>query len=376
MECAMRKVCHISTVHPWDDVRIFHKECISLVEVGYDVVLIVQHTQDETVNGVRVIALPRAKNRFQRMVGLSFKAFRRAMEQNAEIYHFHDPELIPVGMVLKLFGKRVIYDIHEDLPRQIENKEWLHPFLRKWIADICQCFEWFAGILLDRIVAVTPTIAGRFPPKKTWLVQNYPRLGELVSDKSEPVSVRKPVIVYIGGITETRGARTMVEAISLVPEKYKAKLFLAGNMDSESLFAGLQKLPGWNCVEYLGWQSREQVAGLLGTAKVGMVSLHPTANHIHSQPIKLFEYMSAGLPVIASDFPLWRKIVDGCHCGLLVDPMDPSAISKAICTLLDNPEEASRMGENGKKACRDIYNWNHEAEQLLNCYSTIISRVS
>ena len=376
MECAMRKVCHISTVHPWDDIRIFHKECISLVEAGYEVILIIPHTQDETVDGVRVINLPRAKNRFQRMVGLSFKAFRRAVEQNAEIYHFHDPELIPVGMVLKLFGKRVIYDVHEDLPRQIENKEWLHPFLRKWIADICECFEWFAGFLLDGIVAVTPTIAGRFPPKKTWLVQNYPRLGELVSDKSEPVSARKPVIVYIGGITETRGARTMVEAISLVPEKYLVKLFLAGNVDSESLLAGLRKLPGWARVEFLGWQSRKQVADLLGTAKIGLVSLHPTANHINALPIKLFEYMSAGIPVIASDFPLWRKIVEESHCGVLVDPLDPGAIAKAICKLLDNPEEASRMGENGRAACREIYDWKHAAEQLLACYSTILHRQS
>jgi glycosyltransferase involved in cell wall biosynthesis len=375
MKSAKRKVCHISTVHPWDDVRIFHKECFSLVEAGYDVSLVVPHTRDETANGVRVIALPKAKNRFQRMAGLSFNAFRRALEQNAEIYHFHDPELIAVGMALKLFGKRVIYDVHEDLPRQIENKEWLHPFLRKGIAYICECVEWFAGILLDGIVAVTPTIAGRFPAGKTWLVQNYPRLGELVSGKPEPVSARKPVIVYIGGITETRGARTMVEAMSLVPEKYEARLFLAGNMDSESLFAGLQAMPGWIRVEFLGWQSREQVADLLGAAKIGMVPLHPTANHIHSQPIKLFEYMSAGIPVIASDFPLWREIVDGCNCGVLVDPMDPSSISKAICTLLDNPEEASRLGENGRMGCRDIYNWNHEAEQLLNCYATIIPHV-
>ena len=167
----------------------------------------------------------------------------------------------------------------------------------------------------------------------------------------------------------------MVEAMSLVPEKYRAGLFLAGIMDSESLFAGLRELPGWKCVEYLGWQSREQVAALLGTAKVGMVSLHPTANHIHSQPIKLFEYMAAGIPVIASDFPLWRTIVEGCHCGILVDPMDPGAISRAICTLLDHPEEASRMGENGRKACRDTYNWDREEGQLLNCYSTIIEHV-
>jgi len=376
MDCEMRKVCHISTVHPSNDVRIFHKECISLAEAGYDVVQIVPHNKDEILNGIRVIALPMAKNRFRRMVGLSFTAFRRALQQNAVVYHFHDPELIPVGMALKLFGKRVIYDVHEDLPRQIENKEWLHPFLRKFIADICEYFERFAGISLDGIVAVTPTIAGRFPAKKTWLVQNYPRLGELVSDESEPVFVRKPVIVYIGGITEIRGARTMVEAISLVPEKYQVKLSLAGNVDPESLLAGLQKLPGWKRVEYFGWQSRKQVAELLGTARVGLVSLHPTSNHIHSQPIKLFEYMSAGIPVIASDFPLWRRIVEGSHCGLLVDPLDPGAIAEAICKLLDNPDEASRMGENGKTACREIYNWNHEAEQLLDCYSTIINHES
>jgi hypothetical protein len=107
--------------------------------------------------------------------------------------------------------------------------------------------------------------------------------------------------------------------------------------------------------------------------RVGLVILHPNINYVQSQPVKLFEYMAAGLPVIASDFPLWREIIDGAKCGLLVDPFDVKGIAEAITWLLEHPHEAELMGKRGQEAVYQKFNWNTEADKLIACYNELIS---
>jgi glycosyltransferase involved in cell wall biosynthesis len=104
----------------------------------------------------------------------------------------------------------------------------------------------------------------------------------------------------------------------------------------------------------------------------GLVTLHPNGNYLNAQPVKLFEYMAAGIPVIASDFPLWRRIVEDAECGLLVDPLDPRAIAAAVDWLVDNPEAAQRMGESGRKAILKRYSWDVEKRRLFQFYDAIL----
>ncbi|MFN4190866.1 MAG: glycosyltransferase, partial [Pseudothermotoga sp.] len=178
------KIVHFTTVHPAFDIRIFHKEAKTLAQAGYNVTLIAQHEKEEIVNGVRIIPLPRSKNRLSRFLILTWCAFFTAIRQRAQIYHFHDPELIPVGIALRLAGKKVIYDVHEDLPRQILSKPWIPRSLRSFVAKMAQMLEKIAAKSLNGIVAVTPNIANHFPEKKTVIVQNFPLLSELTLAQS------------------------------------------------------------------------------------------------------------------------------------------------------------------------------------------------
>jgi glycosyltransferase involved in cell wall biosynthesis len=132
----------------------------------------------------------------------------------------------------------------------------------------------------------------------------------------------------------------------------------------------MAKRAGWQKTDHLGFQDRSGVARVLQTSRAGLVILHPVQNYVDSLPVKLFEYMSAGLPVIASDFPLWREIVEGSGAGLLIDPLDPSAIAGAMQWILENPGEAEAMGQRGRQAVIERYNWAQEAQKLLAAYAT------
>lgn len=369
----LRKVCILTTVHQPFDTRIFHKQAKTLVKAGYEVILIAQHERNEVVEGVRIVPLSKPQNRALRMLLLSWQAFCLASHEKASVYHFHDPELIPVGILLKLRGKRVIYDVHEDVPKQILSKEWIPRPLRKLVAGMAWTFEKVASWIFDAVIAAVPAIARRFPKYKTVVVQNFPILGELVTPEALPYRGRPAKIIYVGGITAIRGINEMVKAMSLLPEDLNARLVLVGEFTPPSLKEEVESMPGWERIDFLGWQDRTSVARLLGEARVGLVLFHPVPNHTKSQPNKLFEYMSAGIPVVASDFPLWREIVEGAGCGILVNPLDPKAIAEAIRYLLTNPEEAEKMGRRGQEAVYKKYNWDAEKEKLLLLYEKLLA---
>jgi glycosyltransferase involved in cell wall biosynthesis len=365
------KIVHLTSKHDPFDIRIFVKECRTLAANGYDVVLIAPHDKNETLEGVRLRGIPKAKTRRQRMLGTTWDVYRAAVTEDARLYHFHDPELIPIGLLLKLRGKKVIYDVHEDLPRQILSKHWVKPYIRRPLAWVMELVEGVSARIFDGIITVTTTIAKRFPKNKTALVQNFPILNELVSTNPIPYEERPPIIAYVGGITAIRGIKEMIEAMALLPESLNAKLVLAGTFEPPSLENEMRKLPGWERVEARGWQSRQEVATLLSNSRLGLIVYHPEPNHVNAQPNKLFEYMSAGLPVIASDFPLWEEIIEGAKSGLLVDPLNPQSIANKIYYLLENSQEAEHMGKRGFEAIFSRFNWAQEEKTLLTVYERV-----
>jgi hypothetical protein len=300
-----------------------------------------------------------------------WETYRKAIEINADIYHFHDPELIPLGILLRVLGYRVLYDVHEDVPRQVLAKYWLPIIVRKPVCWGMSLLEWLAEKLLSGIVTATPSISARFAGDKTITVQNFPILSGLVGATAMPYTQRLSHFAYVGDISRMRGAREMVEAIDQVPIK-EARLTIAGDFQPESFQAEVTCLPGWASVDYHGQVSRDQVAHLLEGARAGLVLFLPLPSHIDAQPTKMFEYMSAGIPVIASDFPLWRRIIEGVGCGLLVNPSKPKAIAEAMRWILDHPGEGEAMGRRGRQAVERTYNWDTEAKKLIAFYGKLL----
>lgn len=367
------KVCHLTSVHSMNDTRIFIKECQSLVHSGYDVTYIVPNTESKTVSGVRIIGVQSdAKGQLGRMRKTTQKVFEKALEVNADVYHFHDPELMPIGLKLKSRGKKVIYDVHEDVPEQVLSKQWIPKPLRKLVSILVKRYEGYVSAKLDAVVCATPTIASRFKNynKSTVTLHNYPLLNELASDNIDREHGNRSAL-YIGGIYVLRGIREMVRAIEKVNESTECRFVLAGEFAPKSLEEEVKAMPGFRYTDYLGFLDRANVKRILTEAGMGLVLLHPEPRFIVSLPIKMFEYMSAGVPVIASNFPLWKDIVEKNKCGLCVDPLNVEEIANAMKWIIENPEEAKQMGENGRRAVEEIYNWESESEKLINLYQTL-----
>lgn len=371
------RVVHLSTVHTSADVRIFLKECRSLAAAGYDVHYCVHSPHAEQADGVTLHALPepavpksvrhnaaRARRLWARIIG----TYRLAASLKADVYHFHDPELIVVGLLLKRKGARVIYDAHEDSPLEAKTMARHRRIEGLLFSSVWGVLERRAMKKLDGFIGATPTIAAKFPPERTALVQNFPLLGELHQPDAAPYATREPLAAFVGGIGETRSITEMVQAMALLPAELQAKLVLAGPFRTPELEAATRRLQGWARVEYAGFLARPEVASLLGRSRMGLVLYYPLRDHLDAQPNKLFEYMSAGIPVVASDFPLWREIVEGVGCGMPADPQDPESIARAIRWLLEHPDEAEAMGRRGYEAVLSRYNWQAEAPRLMELY--------
>lgn len=363
------KIAHLTSVHGPRDSRIFDKECRSLARAGHEVTLVAPGTQDDSVEGVRIKAVAKSRSRLARMTLGVLRVYKKALREDANVYHLHDPELIPAGILLRLRGNQVIYDVHEDLPRTVANKSYLPRLLHRPIRWACEHLENVTLRHFTALVAATPEIGARvcgINPRSV-VVNNFP-IAQATDIAPRRWAERDCCVAYIGSITEPRGIRELVAAMALLPASVPTRLALAGSFSPPHLQQKVAGLPGWERVDYLGTLDREGVVDLLGRVRVGLVVLHPRPNYVCSRPIKLFEYMMAGLPVIASDFPVWRDIVKRSKCGLLVDPMNPHAIKEAISDLLAHPELAEQMGHSGRAAVLRDYNWKSEEESLLALY--------
>jgi glycosyltransferase involved in cell wall biosynthesis len=370
------KVVHMTTVHAATDGRIFHKQCRSLARAGFHVTSIGPHSEDALVDQVNIKSIRRDHTRLGRMTRTVWRTYREALTQNADIYHFHDPELIPAGLLLRARGKAVVYDLHEDYPRDILTKGYLPLWSRRAVAWMMELLERAACGHFSALVAVTPTIADRFREinKRTVIVYNYPYSNELVlQDGSDSWKSRKHAVAYVGGITGERGIQKMVQAMGLLPASLPGTLELAGHtVPRDVQLEDLHGEPGWPRVNYHGSLDLPSTFRILHSVRAGLVVLHRLPNFVDSLPQKLFEYMGAGIPVIASDFPLWRGIIGKAGCGILLDPMDTRAIAQAIEFVLTHPEEAEEMGRRGQALLLKQYSWHTEAEKLVNLYSGLV----
>jgi glycosyltransferase involved in cell wall biosynthesis len=372
------RATHISLVHTPLDNRIFEKECRDLARAGYDVHLLAGGAPEGRVDGVSLHSIdpdpsrPRARRQWRRLL----RAARLAFKLRPSLYHLHDPHLIPLGLLLKLRGETVVYDVHEDYPAHARCKLFAHPARGRLKALMWMLLESLARRRFDGFVCASPTLAEKFSATSTVVMHNFPRRREfaraVVEPESRPYGERPNTLVCTGYIREYRCFWEIAQALELLPAELDCRLRMFGAFSPPGLFERARGLEAWGRMELIPWQRHSVVVRELFSAKVGMCLLHRLPNHGEpTRSNKLFEFMAAGLPVIASDMPGWRELVSGLGCGLVVDPRDPQAIANAIEQLLADPVEAEAMGMRGQAAVREKYNWEREAPRLLSLYGSL-----
>jgi glycosyltransferase involved in cell wall biosynthesis len=368
----VKPVIHVTTVHPRDDIRIFRKECVSLARAGHPVVQVVGDGLGAAeLDGVRIVDIGQAPaGRLARMRVQPRRAHAALLTLQPALLHFHDPELLPLGVAWAERGLPVIYDAHEDVPRQILTKQWIPSALRSTVSWAFERYEDARVRRLTAVVAATPHIAQRFAhvARRSVNVSNFPFLDELAP--APAAGARERAVCYVGNITRTRGAVPMVRAMARVPG---VRLLLAGRFEDAALEAELRAEAGWAQVDYVGQVGRAQVAALMARSRAGLVTLLPMPSYLDALPIKMFEYMSAELPVIASDFPLWREIIERHRCGTTVDPNDALSIARAVAAIVDDPQRVGELGRAGRAAVLAEYNWPQAERVLLQLYAELLS---
>lgn len=367
-----RRVVHLTSVHDAGDARIVHKQCATLDAGGYDVALISAGDQRALPGTVRHVTVPRPRHRFERFTKTMWNVYRAARAQHADVYHFHDPELVFVGALLRLHGARVIFDVHEDIALDIKTKPWIPAGLRPAVSAVATVVLRIVQSWFTAIVPATPSIAQSFSHRRTIVVRNYPRLEELgIQENPMPFLERPQRAIYLGSITAVRGLFQMVDAMAQPCMPPGARLVLAGSFEDEELRAKAARRTGWARVETTGQLPRHAIGEALANVQMGLLVLQPTASFELSLPTKLFEYMGAGLPVIGSRFLACCELLREHDCGILVDPRDPAEIAQAMADLFARPDAARAMGERGRQAVLGRYEWSSEARTLIGLYAEI-----
>jgi len=363
----MKSISHVSIRHTPFDTRIFHKECKTLARNGYQVSFIVPHTADEKVEDIQIISLTKFNSKFYKVFKNVPATLTKCFNINSDIYHFHDPELIPIGLVLKLKRKRVIYDAHEDHPKDVFEKLWPMPL--KIITFIYfSILEKLASIFFDRIVAATPHIASKYPQRKTTLIRNFSILGLI--DKSRKIGTNKDklIIIYQGGITKLRGIKQIIEALAKIDDNVILLLFGKWEVGFEE---ECRKLEGWKKIKYLGVVKQEELYGYGKSADIGIINYLSSPNNDDALPNKPFEYMACRLPIIMTNFPHWKEMFN--DCALFSNPEDPGDIAKNIQKLVNNPNLRKAMGKKGRALVEAEYNWEKESIKLIEMYKVMLS---
>lgn len=365
----MKKVMIFSSVHPYDDSRIFHKQAVSLVKYGYRVELhAIADFEEKIEQGVRIVGVKRAENFLQRL-RKGYELYNRAKKSGADIFHFHDPELLPWAVLLRFrTGCPVIYDVHEDLPKQIYTKVWINKKIRKPLSRIVHKIEKGLARKLTAVITATESIAAQFKgARNRTVIKNYPLPMPAIEREEDS----KNQILYVGGVSRLRGYEEMIRMMDYIPEELQAELHIIGPLQHIRVDADQAERLMHKRIYLHGRIPFLEVQRKLARGKVGLVCLHPIENYRESLPIKMFEYMSAGLPVVATDFPLWKEIVEGSQCGFTVNALDPQEMAKKVTEILTNPRLAESMGVKGRKAYEELYNWHVEEQKLFQLYQRI-----
>ncbi|MBQ3292623.1 MAG: glycosyltransferase [Mogibacterium sp.] len=370
----MTKICHMTSVHKSNDIRIFEKECSSLAKKPEYKVWLVAQGDSRNENNVEVIGIgEKPSSRIKRILLFSRQVYKESKKLDADVYHFHDPELLPFGLMLKKQGKKVIFDSHENYSYQIKTREYMKPALRKIISASYYRLETMAAKHFDAVIFPCK-MNGKHPfegrSKRPVFINNAPIFTENDTDRAAQQD-SEFTACYVGGLSEPRGITKSILAAS----KAGVKLVLAGRFDSDSYEQKLRAMPEFECVDYKGQCSHEEVYNILASCSVGLSVLQNVGQYkiIETLPTKVYEYMQMKMPVIMGISSYAKELNDEYKFAELVDPGNEDEIAEAINRLRKDPEKCQEMGNNGYELVKNHLNWAVEEEKLYKLYQEILT---
>ena len=368
---APRRVVHVTTVHSPFDPRIFYKQLASLRDAGFETHLIAPHEQTGPVEGISIHALPRPDTRRHRLA-LQLEVVRTARALDAALYQIHDPELLPLAVLLKTTtGARIVYDMHENYRSKGAVLGRVLRALERW------AFRWVDHVLIAE-ESYRSIVDGHAVPH-TYIANYFRPIGEAsppapIAPETTPIR-----LLYTGTLAESRGLRTMVElATQIRGASREETLDLVGVCHhhdqrtwAEERIQG-ERLGG--VLERVGWDTYVPPTAMpphYRRADVGLALCEPHPNYMHSLPTKFYEYLHYGLPLICSDFPLWRRFVETHECGAVVPPGDPEAVLTVLDDWQAHPDQYRQCVANARAAAPQ-YRWETMGHRLVDRYQSLL----
>jgi len=369
------RICHVISGYFRKDARVFQRQCLSLKRAGYDVSILTNDGEpDEILEGIPVRSCRlHWPQRWKVLLAAKRQFMPEVLQLNADVYQLHSPELLPLVPLLKRLGKAVVYDAHEDLPRHLLEKEWVPAAFRRPLAFVAERYLRRTLRRVDDVISPHSHVVSHLQRTvgKGTLVANFPIVHPLPTGSETEFASRPPAICYTGTVYAYSNQEATLDAIADFPEvRYR----VAGYIDAGHREA-LERRPGAKQAEYLGRIGRAELRALYRSCVAGLAIYdykHNLGWKLGSYGTnKVFEYMEAGLPLICTDYTLWRDIVDRYDCGVCVQPGSVEEIRAAIRYVLTDRARAFKMGQNGRRAVLEEFNWTSEERKYLGVFERL-----
>lgn len=361
-----KSICIVAPVHHYDDVRVFQKQAVSLAADSFNVKLYSRAKCDFVKDGVQIIATPRFKGRIKRFLYLPVLLVKLILDKS-DVYLLHNPDTLLLLFGLKLIGRNVVYDTHEDFSKRILMRKWLPGILRPTLAKLIEYSERAAYLVSDAFIVTQSTLVEKYG-SKSFLIENTPIVSDELNKKIENSYVTKInhiegkanfKLVYVGGISIDRGIIDIFDGLTIVNQYFRCELILVGPTPKE-LLKKMQGHCAWKYVSYKGVLPQHDAFSWMKNSDVGLIWLKNVGDYSETSPNKLFEYGAMGIPFIATNFKLWKSKLSEYECGVFIEPESQEDFVNSVKYLYHNKSKRIQMGINGKSFVHDKYNWTNE----------------
>lgn len=380
------RICILTTVHQPFDTRVFQKEAVTLAR-EHEVTLIAPHDEQihTKVGNVDIITVKKPSSKLLHPITL-IKTLIEGLKIKCDVFHCHEPGSLLICVILKFIKrKRVIYDAHEYYPSLIAENTLFPDIIRCFIEYFMNLGELVLAHFADSIIVVREDLEKRFRMVNKNNIETiyvYPDLKIFKNLENNMKKSKNKIIIYEGYVDiRERGLDKCLRAIKIISHKYPDIVFkIVGKVPQKDLEWAEHYVSDNLCdcnFEVTTWVDYTEIPRILANSTIGIIlfrSVH--YNSMMGIPNKLFDYMAAGIPVVASNLPNISKIINDANCGILVDPDDETTVANALEYLFEHPDEAEKLGKNGKEAVCLKYNWENMEHKLFGVYNKLDNAIS